>query len=69
MGSLHRHPTWYNLLNLAWPRRREVSAIRPLVARLGLDDKLFEPAGALSGGQQQRVGVCRALHQGGACAG
>lgn len=66
MGRLHRNPTWYNLLNLAWPRRREIEAVRPLVARLGLEDKLFEPAGALSGGQQQRVGVCRALHQGGA---
>mgnify|MGYP000505962382 CR=1 FL=1 len=65
MGRLHRHSTWYNLLNLAWPRRREVVAIRPLVARLGLEDKLFELAGALSGGQQQRVGVGRALHQGG----
>ena len=64
MGRLHRHSTWYNLLNLAWPRRHEVAAIRPLVARLGLEDKLFERAGALSGGQQQRVGVCRALHQG-----
>jgi phosphonate transport system ATP-binding protein len=66
MGRLHRHPTWYNLLNLAWPRQREIAAIRPLVRRLGLEEKLFEPAGALSGGQQQRVGVCRALHQGGA---
>jgi phosphonate transport system ATP-binding protein len=65
MGRLQQHPTWYNLLNLAWPRRREVEAILPLVARLGLEDKLFERAGALSGGQQQRVGVCRALHQGG----
>jgi phosphonate transport system ATP-binding protein len=55
MGRLQQHPTWYNLLNLAWPRRREVEAILPLVER----------AGALSGGQQQRVGVCRALHQGG----
>jgi len=65
MGRLHQHPTWYNLLNLAWPRGREVKLIRPLVSRLGLEEKLFEPAGALSGGQQQRVGVCRALHQGG----
>jgi phosphonate transport system ATP-binding protein len=65
MGRLHRHSTWYNLLNLAWPRRREVAAIRPLALRLGLEDKLFERAGTLSGGQQQRVGVCRALHQGG----
>ncbi len=66
MGRLHRHPTWYNLLNLAWPRKREIAAIRPLLQRLGLEEKLFEPAGALSGGQQQRVGVCRAIHQGGA---
>ena len=66
MGRLHRHPTWYNLLNLAWPRRREIEVIRPLAARLGLEEKLFERAGELSGGQQQRVGVCRALHQGGA---
>jgi phosphonate transport system ATP-binding protein len=66
MGRLHRHPTWYNLLNLAWPQRREIAAIRPLAKRLGLEGKLFERAGELSGGQQQRVGVCRALHQGGA---
>ena len=66
MGRLQQHSTWYNLLNLAWPRRREIAAIRPLVERLGLEDKLFEQAGSLSGGQQQRVGVCRAIHQGGA---
>jgi phosphonate transport system ATP-binding protein len=66
MGRLNQHPTWYNLLNLAWPRRREIDAIRPLVERLGLDEKLFERAGELSGGQQQRVGICRAIHQGGA---
>lgn len=66
MGRLHRHPTWYNLLNLAWPRQKEIASVRPLVVRLGLEEKLFERAGELSGGQQQRVGVCRALHQGGA---
>ena len=65
MGRLQRHSTWYNLLNLVWPRRREIAAVRPIVDRLGLSDKLFEPAGSLSGGQQQRVGVCRAIHQGG----
>ena len=63
MGRLNRHSTWYNLLNLVWPRRCEVDAVRPLVERLGLAEKLFERAGALSGGQQQRVAVCRALHQ------
>ena len=66
MGRLNQHPTWYNLLNLAWPRKKEIASIRPLVERLGLAEKLFERAGELSGGQQQRVGICRALHQGGA---
>lgn len=65
MGRLRQHSTWYNLLNLAWPRRREIASVRPLVQRLGLEEKLFEPAGSLSGGQQQRVGVCRAIYQGG----
>lgn len=65
MGSLQRHSTAYNLLNLAWPQRREVSRIRPLVERLGLSEKLFTRTGELSGGQQQRTAVCRALLQGG----
>jgi phosphonate transport system ATP-binding protein len=63
MARLNQHSTAYNLLNLVWPRRREIDAVRPLVQRLGLEEKLFERAGALSGGQQQRVAVCRALHQ------
>lgn len=65
MGRLNQYPTWYNLLNLAWPRKKEIDAVRLLVQRLNLEDKLFERAGALSGGQQQRVAVCRALHQNG----
>ena len=65
LGSLNRHSTAYNLMNLAWPRPREVERVRPIVERLGLADKLFERAGALSGGEQQRTAVCRALFQGG----
>lgn len=65
MGSLHRHSTAYNLLNLAWPRKSEIARIRPIVERLGLTDKLFTPAGELSGGQQQRTAIARAVLQGG----
>lgn len=65
MGSLHRHGAAYNLLNLVWPRPREIAHIRPIVERLGLADKLFERTGELSGGQQQRTAVCRAIFQGG----
>ena len=66
VGRLHLHPTWYNLLNLVRPLKKEEEAIRPILEKLGLEDKLFTPAGALSGGQQQRTGVARALFHGGA---
>ena len=65
MGRLNAHSSAYNLLNLAWPQKREVEQIKPLVDQLGLADKLFKSTGELSGGQQQRTAVCRALYQGG----
>ena len=65
MGRLHRNGTAYNLLNLAWPQKQEITRIRPIVERLGINEKLFERAGTLSGGQQQRTAVARAMFQGG----
>ena len=64
IGSLHRHKSLYNLLNLVRPRSREVERVRPVLQRLGLEDKIFTPAGELSGGQRQRTAVGRALYQG-----
>jgi phosphonate transport system ATP-binding protein len=65
IGRLNSYSSVYNLLNLAWPQKREVQKIKPLVEQLGLVDKLFKPTGELSGGQQQRTAICRALFQGG----
>ena len=65
MGSLSQHSTFYNLLNLIWPQKKEIALISPIVEKLGLIDKLFDRSGELSGGQQQRTAVCRALLQGG----
>jgi phosphonate transport system ATP-binding protein len=65
IGRLNAYSSVYNLLNLAWPQKREVEKIKPLVERLSLVDKLFKPTGELSGGQQQRTAICRALFQGG----
>lgn len=65
MGRLDRHGTFYNLLNLAWPRRRDVEAVRDVLIKFRLDDKIFTLAGELSGGQQQRTAVARAIYQGG----
>lgn len=64
MGRLDRHPTLYNLRNLVWPVGEEVAAVRRVLCDVGLDEKLFQPAGALSGGQQQRTSVARALFNG-----
>ena len=65
MGRLHRHGTWYNLVNLVRPLQCEVAAVRAVLERLELgEDKLFAPVGQLSGGQQQRTAVARAIHQG-----
>ena len=64
MGRLDRHPTWFNLRTLAWPRKNEVGEITQVLAQVGLSDKLFEKAGTLSGGQQQRASVARALYNG-----
>lgn len=66
MGRLNRHSALYNLANLLRPFRSEVSAVLPILKRLNLEEKLYEPAGQLSGGQQQRTAVARALHHGGA---
>ncbi|OHC75499.1 MAG: hypothetical protein A3G18_09520 [Rhodospirillales bacterium RIFCSPLOWO2_12_FULL_58_28] len=63
MARLNRHSVWYNLSNLAFPKKKEVEAIREVVQRLRFEDKLFTPAGELSGGQQQRTAVGRALYQ------
>jgi phosphonate transport system ATP-binding protein len=64
MGRLNHHSAWYNFINLVRPMSREVNAMRTITKRLGLEEKLFEPAGELSGGQQQRTAVGRALNQG-----
>jgi len=64
MGRLNRHSVWYNLVNLIRPMAREVAPVRAIAVRLGLEEKLFEPAAELSGGQQQRTAVARALNQG-----
>lgn len=63
MGRLPHHATWYNLVNLIKPLRREIDQVRQVLMSLELEDKLFAPVGELSGGQRQRTAVGRALHQ------
>ncbi|MGO2131739.1 MAG: ATP-binding cassette domain-containing protein [Halomonas sp.] len=63
MGGLANHPTWYNLVTLARPFRRDIDAIMPLLERFDIANKCWSAAGELSGGQSQRVAAARAIHQ------
>ena len=38
MGRLDRHPTWFNLRTLAWPRKNEVGEIARVLSQVGLSD-------------------------------
>ena len=61
MGRLNHYPTYYNILNLIKPLKKELEKVRPIVEKLGLTDKLFTSVQELSGGQQQRTAVGRAI--------
>ena len=63
-GRLALNPSWYNLVNLVRPRRRDVADIEPIFRDLGIEDKLFARVSTLSGGQQPRVAVGRAVYRG-----
>ncbi len=65
MGRLACHPTWYNLLNLVNPFKTEIAQVQAILARMQLEDSLFNPVNTLSGGQRQRTAVARCLFQGG----
>jgi phosphonate transport system ATP-binding protein len=65
MGQLDKRSTLYNLANLVWPKRREVDAIRPILAAIALEGEMHRAVERLSGGQKQRTAIARALYRGG----
>lgn len=64
IGRLDRNSIGHNLLNLIKPQRRELQEVAPILADLGMEEKISEPVHTLSGGQQQRVAVARAVYRG-----
>ena len=58
-GRLGQWSTLRALLSLLSPR--DLDDARAALAKVGLEDKLFERTDHLSGGQQQRVAIARAL--------
>jgi len=65
MGQLDKRSTLYNLANLIYPKRREVDAIRFILAEIALEDEMYRAVERLSGGQKQRTAIARALFGGG----
>ena len=65
MGQLDKRSTFYNLANLIHPKRREVDAIRPILAEIALQEEMYRAVERLSGGQKQRTAIARALFRGG----
>ena len=60
-GRLGTWPTWKALASLLLPG--DAVGAREALARLDLDDRLFDRCDRLSGGQLQRVGIARVLYQ------
>jgi phosphonate transport system ATP-binding protein len=65
MGQLDKRSTLYNLANLIYPKRREVDAIRFILAEIALEREMYRAVERLSGGQKQRTAIARALFGGG----
>ncbi len=60
-GRLGRWPAWKAVASLLAPG--DAAGAREALARLGLDDRVFDRCDRLSGGQLQRVGIARVLYQ------
>ncbi|RBP20545.1 phosphonate transport system ATP-binding protein [Marinobacter pelagius] len=63
MGQLDKHSTWYNTLTLIRPFAADRAAVKDLMNKLGLAEKLWIPTASLSGGQRQRVAIARAIYR------
>ena len=60
-GRLGSWPWWKGVASLAYPL--DIAGAAASLARLDLDERLFDRCDRLSGGQLQRVGIARVLYQ------
>jgi phosphonate transport system ATP-binding protein len=63
-GRLGRRSFMAGLRSMLWPARQELIEMHALLARVGIEGKMYQRTDSLSGGQQQRVAIARALWQG-----
>lgn len=61
ISKLDSYNSFYNLINLFFPFKKDLEEIKLLLKDLSMSDKLFIKASKLSGGQKQRVAIARSL--------
>lgn len=62
ISKLDTNSFFYNIRNLIYPCKTQVSGISNILKELLLEDKLFTKSLNLSGGQRQRVAIARAMY-------
>lgn len=62
-GRLGRQSFVGSLTRMIRPRPTDVEQVHAILARVGIEEKLYQRTDRLSGGQQQRVAIARALYQ------
>ncbi len=62
-GRLGRMSFLASIRNVLAPRASDVASVYTQLARVGIQEKLYQRTDTLSGGQQQRVAIARALFQ------
>ncbi len=61
IAKLDLYSSFYNIINLFFPFKKDLDEVKLLLKDLSMSDKLFIKISQLSGGQKQRVAIARAL--------
>lgn len=61
ISKLDEYSSFYNLINLFFPFKKDLKEIELLLKDLSMSDKLFVKTSELSGGEKQRVAISRAM--------
>lgn len=61
ISKLDCYNSFYNLINLFLPFKKDLEEVKLLLKDLSMSDKLFIKASQLSGGEKQRVAIARSL--------
>ena len=61
-SKLQDNSTFYNLINLVKPFKRNLDEVQKILKELYIEDKLLTKSFNLSGGQKQRVAIAKSIY-------